>query len=830
MGLGVRHIKRLQTQYRARVRCVFSALFMAFLMTVLGVSALSFSASSIADNEADVRLVIDISGSMKRNDPKNLRQPAVEMLMELLPDGSHAGVWAFGKEVNMLVPFGTVDQQWREMATDRAKNINSVGLYTNIGGALEKASQVGPASKKNAHIILLTDGMVDIDKDPSVNEKEWRRIVDEIIPVLKKQGFSVHTVALSDNADTNLMNKLSLATGGHAGVAKTADDLMPAFLKAFDAASPSQQLPLAGNRFVVDSSIEEFTALMFRDDPQGIISLIGPDGTVINEGDLDKDIAWHHTDNYDLVTITRPLEGEWEVKGPLAKGSRITVVSDLNLRVKPLPLQAPVGSELDLQLALQEDSQVVSRSDFLKLLTIEAASKLNTGAKPSWQHTFDTQSPPKRGIFSTKIKGFTQPGDYLVSVELDGKSFKRKFSHQLKINMPFMAELIKGHNDNSQMQYVLLVRKSAEHISVKNTQMALTLSTPDRRKHVLPLALNTTDEWTNTITPEQSGVHKLVIRITGMDNNGDAFEYIIDDLSFNYAPEADFESLLLEEQNDVEPVSSEASSATTEPKEDKTPDKNSEDDDSQEAAPDESEPDDGAPWILYTALGVGNLLLLVGGFFAFKKMLRSTSDTKEEPAPQPEEEPEEPKEPSPEPQDDSDDAGEMQMQDLDDEIPPMEDLEPDLNFDEDEGEGESEQDAEDTTKAEADEPPRVDEDFDFDLSALDGDTTSEPASTEPEVLGEPNVEAQSADELFDAATDVEPDPAEEPEEDMAQAMLKAQGLDLAEDELDDAISNLIDELDEPEAAPSNDTTDAEKDAFSGEINLDDFDFDDEDDK
>ena len=58
-------------------------------------------------------------------------------------------------------------------------------------------------------------------------------------------------------------------------------------------------------------------------------------------------------------------------------------------------------------------------------------------------------------------------------------------------------------------------------------------------------------------------------------------------------------------------------------------------------------------------------------------------------------------------------------------------------------------------------------------------------------------------------------------DEMAQAMLKAQGLDLAEDELDDAISDLIDELDEGDDAlmPGDDDIDAQ----IGDINLDDFD-------
>ena len=179
-----------------------------------------------------------------------------------------------------------------------------------------------------------------------------------------------------------------------------------------------------------------------------------------------------------------------------------------------------------------------------------------------------------------------------------------------------------------------------------------------------------------------------------------------------------------------------------------------------------------------------------------------------------EEEPEDETPPSPEPFEPADDSDSnmantpMEMEDLDDEIPPMEDLEPDLNFDDDNYDAAEPEPAKAKPASKPKPEPEpamaeetIDENFDFDLSALDG-TAAAPVTEEPPV-----------DEL-------EP----EPEEDMAQAMLKAQGLDLAEDELDDAISHLIDELDgdnEPEKKP--------KDAKNtGEINLDDFDFGDDD--
>ena len=129
-----------------------------FLVTLFAVP-LSSAIDEGAEQAVDVRLLIDVSGSMKRNDPNNLRQPAVELLVELLPEKSTAGVWTFGKWVNMLIKHRDVDQSWRAMARDEAQNINSVGLYTNIGTALEKAAYdiAYTDAKQNKHIIYLTD-------------------------------------------------------------------------------------------------------------------------------------------------------------------------------------------------------------------------------------------------------------------------------------------------------------------------------------------------------------------------------------------------------------------------------------------------------------------------------------------------------------------------------------------------------------------------------------------------------------------------------------------------------------------------------------------------
>ncbi|RZA07175.1 MAG: VWA domain-containing protein, partial [Moraxellaceae bacterium] len=81
----------------------------------------------------DVRVLIDVSGSMKQNDPNNLRVPAIELLCRLMPQGSRAGVWFFAQGVTPVVKLSPVDAEWKKNAIRLSKTINSQGLLTDIG-------------------------------------------------------------------------------------------------------------------------------------------------------------------------------------------------------------------------------------------------------------------------------------------------------------------------------------------------------------------------------------------------------------------------------------------------------------------------------------------------------------------------------------------------------------------------------------------------------------------------------------------------------------------------------------------------------------------------
>lgn len=97
------------------IRCVTSLLGLCLILFSWQISAASSGSVS------DIRVLIDVSGSMKHNDPKNLRVPALQMIVGLMPDHAIAGAWTFGEYVNMVVPHSEVNDSWKLKAQQQSK-------------------------------------------------------------------------------------------------------------------------------------------------------------------------------------------------------------------------------------------------------------------------------------------------------------------------------------------------------------------------------------------------------------------------------------------------------------------------------------------------------------------------------------------------------------------------------------------------------------------------------------------------------------------------------------------------------------------------------------
>jgi len=607
------------------------------LLTLLMVHLSSFAqaAELEAPKASDVRILIDISGSMKKNDPANLRRPALDMLIKLLPEGTQAGVWTFGKFVNMLVKHRPVDEQWKREASEKANTIGSIAQFTNIGEVLDKAAYDKAYSTRpnfQTHVILLTDGMVDIDRDPEVNKRERERIIKAILPNYQAVDYKIHTVSLSENADRQLMDQLALGTDGQSVIAKNADELMQVFLQVFDQAVPKEELPFEGNRFVTDSSIEEFTALIFRKPGSKDTEILSPDLSRYTKDTIDPNLNWYATDQYDLITVTRPFEGEWQVIAELLPESRITVVSDLSLAVKPLPTNLLIDDVVELSLALREENTIVDRAEFLELLDIDVELKQVESGRTETQRLSDGLVPGN-GVYQTQLKSLDQTGQYEITVLVDGKSFQRQFVHRADVREAFAVDVqpIKGQ---SPQQYKIIITPNIKDIDVANTEVVAKLKKPSGASTITNFNATPTNTWEWILSASEDGEYQLSVRMTTTNAQGQRNSYTPNPFVINH-PQGDnvftpVESTPVKVEPEplpepIAPLSPVTPAATQETPAEEAP---------APKPPEEQEPtseDDESntmQWILYGVIALVNVLIIGVIYILYRKFFGQSSEEK----------------------------------------------------------------------------------------------------------------------------------------------------------------------------------------------------------
>ena len=387
----------------------------------------------------DIRVAIDVSGSMKKNDPHHLRTPALKLLVGLMPDGMYSGVWTFGQYVNMQVKYGKVDDAWKRRARKEAGKIHSLGRYTNIEEAIQRASfnwkKADPRFNRN--LILLTDGMVDISRDADVNQASRRRILEYWLPRLKKAKVRVHTVALSDGVDRALLNRISSYTGGWYEQVDNAEQLQRVFLRLFEKSAPQDTLPIKGNRFRVDKNVQDMTLLVFHKPGAAAVKIRTPSGKQWSAQQAPGKVSWFEEDSYDLITVKRPEAGEWVLESKSDPDNRVMVVTNLSLKVDPLADQILADEKLDVTARLMEKGRILHKPDFLKLVQFTLLDQPQ-GAPDAESFTLhdDGQIPDKKaadGIYGKRLNGGLAEGMHTLVVRADGATFQREFRHSYRV-------------------------------------------------------------------------------------------------------------------------------------------------------------------------------------------------------------------------------------------------------------------------------------------------------------------------------------------------------------------------------------------------------------
>ncbi|MEH6447170.1 MAG: vWA domain-containing protein [Oleispira sp.] len=489
----------------------------------------------------DVRIIIDISGSMKQTDPNNLRIPALNLLLELMPEGAQAGIWTFGRFVNNLVPVAKVDDAWREQAKKSAIDITSLGLQTNLSGALNDAAWgLSADSGFQQSIILLTDGKVDMADNGAANSEqinaaERNKLMSQVLEKYRVAGASVHTLALSDLADKNLLQEIALETDGLYSEAQDAEALMKAFLRAFDRAVPAEQVPMEDNTFVIDSSVDEFTALIFKRSSGGQESaLLTPSGGRFSELEHPETVRWHKDVSFDLITIKQPEAGTWIAEADLDPSNRVTILSDLGLNVVGIPATIFPGDKLDVEINLTNEGDVINKIEILRLTDMTMKVITASGREGS-KVLSDPENPPKDGVYREGLYRLKEMGQYQVDVIAEGKTFQRKRSFSMTMIQPI--EII-HRPDKEKGVYRIEVKALSDNLDIERSRVIAKIKSPDENTIIQSVVFDQQAQaWISEIEATKGpGQYRVDLNVRGVTQSGKNFkvkpEGIVFDLPF----------------------------------------------------------------------------------------------------------------------------------------------------------------------------------------------------------------------------------------------------------------------------------------------------------
>ena len=367
----------------------------------------------------DVRLVVDVSGSMKSGDPEYLRQDVLNDLVEALPPGSRGGIWTFGGSATNVVPYGPIDDAWRRAARAARARIVSSAPLTNLRDALAAAAWDAdrPAPEWDRHVLLVTDGRVDIGRDPAQNEAQRRAIVDEWLPRLRAAGIRLDSIALSADADLPFLARLGAGTDGRSGRADTVAAVKEFVVRTYGAATPRM------GSFDVAAGVTEMTLFAPR---AKALSLIAPNGQTIDAAGADEDARWATAAAGTVVTLTAPAPGRWRY----APDVPIDVYPDLALAVTPNnSTEAPA-----LRVALVNGARPVD-ADLRDGVALEATLTTLYGSEP-----LVVTAAEDAAAFDVALGSPLTPDDEVV-LRLVGPTFVRSRTYVQSIAHPIDVDL-----------------------------------------------------------------------------------------------------------------------------------------------------------------------------------------------------------------------------------------------------------------------------------------------------------------------------------------------------------------------------------------------------
>lgn len=280
----------------------------------------------------EIHMIVDISGSMKKTDPLNLRAKAIGMFLYLIKQKALVQIHVFSTNTHLLLPLQLATNQYQSQYRKKSVFITSDGEWTDIEEALENANQDWRNSRRI--IILLTDGNVDLGSKYKTHQSK-SKLIEGVLQRLRKEGVRVFSIGFSKFADKNVLDNLAFKTNGLSYVVTGSKEIDSVLYSIFTAiinpdGTPINQDKDLNRSITIDKNISDLTLIFKKTKQISRLYLIDPKGRKRSIQQMSKAAGISST-NFLFLNIKNPLVGKWILTGPKQEVERAIILTDVRL-------------------------------------------------------------------------------------------------------------------------------------------------------------------------------------------------------------------------------------------------------------------------------------------------------------------------------------------------------------------------------------------------------------------------------------------------------------------------------------------------------------------
>lgn len=213
-----------------------------------------------------------------------------------------------------------------------------------------------------------------------------------------------------------------------------------AIWSCFAFAANESAMSLLDNRFRVDSTIEQITFLVYREQSSQPVVLVRPDGKKYYAWGTYDNVRWYQESSLDIISVDNPMPGPWQAVGKVTPKNNIRLLSHLKLNTDVFPTRLYQNEALKFTAQLTSDDKPLVLRDFLDRVNlrvtftkfVENEDQLIKEARPVpmviGEFADDGRDLDERagdGIFTVQLPIDIEPGKYRARITSGNGVFLR---------------------------------------------------------------------------------------------------------------------------------------------------------------------------------------------------------------------------------------------------------------------------------------------------------------------------------------------------------------------------------------------------------------------